>query len=128
MDTLTVERLRPGERTCWFIPALVDELEDHVRNNHEGDLLNDTERLMIEGAIRQLQTLLAPTAAVATAQPQSAWLCPIHHTQRTVPAGTSKKTGKDYAAFIVCGEKTCDERPPRVNGQPSAQGAPQYMP
>jgi len=38
--------------------------------------------------------------------------CPVHHQPwRTVPAGTSKKTGRPYDAFLACPERGCDERP-----------------
>lgn len=42
------------------------------------------------------------------------WLCPEHLVRRIVPAGISSKTGKPYAAFVVCGEQRCDQKPPRV--------------
>jgi hypothetical protein len=39
--------------------------------------------------------------------------CPVHHLPwRIVPAGISKKTGRPYAAFPVCPEPGCEERPP----------------
>lgn len=41
------------------------------------------------------------------------WVCPIHRSVRTVPAGVSQRTGKPYRAFLTCGERGCDERPPR---------------
>lgn len=41
-------------------------------------------------------------------------LCPIHRTPwKTVPAGTSKRTGKPYSAFQACSTAGCDQRPPR---------------
>jgi hypothetical protein len=33
--------------------------------------------------------------------------CPQHHTSKFVPAGTSKRTGKPYAAFWGCTERDC---------------------
>ena len=38
--------------------------------------------------------------------------CPVHRVAwKTVPAGTSKKTGKPYGAFLVCRVQGCEERP-----------------
>ena len=38
--------------------------------------------------------------------------CPVHRLPwRTVPAGTSKKTGNAYSAFLACPERGCNERP-----------------
>jgi hypothetical protein len=38
--------------------------------------------------------------------------CPVHRVPwKTVPAGTSKKTGKPYGAFLVCSAQGCEERP-----------------
>jgi hypothetical protein len=38
--------------------------------------------------------------------------CPIHRLPwRTVPAGISKRSGRAYAAFSICSEPGCDERP-----------------
>ncbi len=38
--------------------------------------------------------------------------CPVHHVPwKTVPAGTSKKTGRAYEAFRACPEMGCDKRP-----------------
>lgn len=56
----------------------------------------------------------APSSTAAAAHsPDFGWTCPQHGTVRTVPGGVSKKTGKPYSAFLVCGEQECDERPPR---------------
>ena len=55
-------------------------------------------------------------------QPPAPWVCPVHGTSRTVPAGVSKKTGKPYDAFIACNEFSCNEKPPRI-GQPAPQRA-----
>ena len=41
------------------------------------------------------------------------WQCPQHHSSKVVPAGVSKKSGKPYQAFVVCGEQGCEQRPPR---------------
>jgi len=50
---------------------------------------------------------------IAPGRNGSAAGCPIHRVPwRTVPAGVSKKTGRSYAAFQVCPEPGCDERPP----------------
>lgn len=38
--------------------------------------------------------------------------CPVHRVPwKTVPAGTSKKTGNAYSAFLACPERGCNERP-----------------
>ena len=38
--------------------------------------------------------------------------CPVHRVPwKTVPAGTSRKTGKPYGAFLVCSVQGCEERP-----------------
>ena len=40
--------------------------------------------------------------------------CPIHHLAwKIVPAGVSKKSGRAYAAFAVCPESGCEQRPPQ---------------
>jgi len=40
--------------------------------------------------------------------------CPVHHVAwKIVPAGVSKKTGRAYAAFAVCPESGCEQRPPQ---------------
>ena len=47
------------------------------------------------------------------AKARPAGVCPVHRVPwRTVPSGVSKKTGRPYAAFDVCPEPGCDERPP----------------
>ena len=51
-----------------------------------------------------------------------AWVCPIHRQNKMVPAGVSKKTGRPYNAFIVCGYPGCEERPPQ--GAASSWEAP----
>lgn len=39
-------------------------------------------------------------------------VCPIHNLPwKTVPAGTSKKTGRPYSAFQTCPERGCEARP-----------------
>ena len=38
--------------------------------------------------------------------------CPVHRVPwKTVPAGTSKRTGAAYSAFLACPERGCNERP-----------------
>jgi hypothetical protein len=40
--------------------------------------------------------------------------CPTHHVPwKTVPAGTSKRTGQAYSAFLACPEMGCKQRPPQ---------------
>lgn len=56
---------------------------------------------------------LAPSArrGIAVMQPVST-LCPVHRVPwKVVPAGISKKTGKEYSAFKACPERGCDQRP-----------------
>lgn len=59
----------------------------------------------------------APLAAlppVQTVPVQNGGVCPIHNVPwKVVPAGVSKKTGKEYAAFQACSVSGCDQRPPR---------------
>jgi hypothetical protein len=47
-------------------------------------------------------------------RPGSEWRCPQHGTSRVVPAGISARTGQSYNAFLVCGERGCDQKPPRA--------------
>lgn len=62
----------------------------------------------------------------------TAWLCPQHGTSRIVPAGVSKKTGRPYSAFLVCGEQGCDMKPPMPQSAPARavppSAGPQQMP
>lgn len=38
--------------------------------------------------------------------------CPIHHVPwKVVPAGISKRTGKEYSSFMACPTQGCDQRP-----------------
>ena len=38
--------------------------------------------------------------------------CPVHRVPwQTVPAGTSKRTGRAYSAFLACPERGCEQRP-----------------
>ena len=38
--------------------------------------------------------------------------CPVHRVPwKTVPAGTSKRTGAPYSAFLACPERGCNEKP-----------------
>lgn len=46
-------------------------------------------------------------------KPSGGWVCPVHHTVKTVPAGVSQKTGKPYESFQACPERDCNEKPPR---------------
>ena len=57
-----------------------------------------------------------PTPAAGPPPAAGGWVCPEHGTSKVVPAGTSKKTGKEYKAFTVCAEQGCDEKPPRAGG------------
>lgn len=55
----------------------------------------------------------APQQPAQTFKPIG-WTCPTHGTQKVIPAGVSSKTGKPYDAFVACGERGCNEKPPRV--------------
>ena len=37
---------------------------------------------------------------------------------KTVPAGTSKRTGQPYNAFQACSNRDCDEKPPQTAQTP----------
>lgn len=52
------------------------------------------------------------------------WVCPDHGVSKWVPPGTSKKTGKAYQGFYVCGAEGCEQRPPKAAPKPGGQGAP----
>lgn len=56
---------------------------------------------------------LAVLPAVQSVPPASrATGCPVHGVPwRTVPAGVSRRTGRAYAAFMVCSVPDCQERP-----------------
>jgi hypothetical protein len=60
------------------------------------------------------------------------WLCPIHGSAAVQPAGTNKRTGQPYAAFLKCGSggpPYCNEKPPRAVAAPvAAPAAPEYDP
>lgn len=64
----------------------------------------------------------APSRAGSRGAPatlaSSGWECPVHHTVKVVPAGVSKRTGKSYPAFEVCGSVGCDQKPPRGGRKP----------
>ena len=48
--------------------------------------------------------------------------CNIHGTEmKLVPSGTSKKTGKNYQAFMACLDYTCKETAPAANVDPEEQ-------
>lgn len=55
---------------------------------------------------------------VAMAQPGGfpplGWICPEHQTRKVVPAGVSQRTGQPYEAFVACGERGCNRKPPRA--------------
>ena len=55
---------------------------------------------------------LEPYQAPSVAENRPAGTCSQGHPWKTVPAGTSKRTGKDYAAFVVCDDSHA-ERPRR---------------
>ena len=76
------------------------------------------------------QTYAAPQqAAPAQAFPPIGWTCPQHHTMKVVPAGVSSRTNKPYESFIACGERGCDEKPPRFPlAQPGRAVPPRDLP
>ena len=60
------------------------------------------------GQFRPIATIGRPMPAPAGTN----GLCPLHgEPWRLVPAGISKKTGKNYDAFRACPEPGCSERP-----------------
>lgn len=69
-----------------------------------------------EGSTVAVDTSGAPSSVplASLEHADTGWKCPIHHAVKTVPAGTSTRTGKPYAAFQACPERGCDEKPPRV--------------
>lgn len=46
-------------------------------------------------------------------RPGSEWRCPVHGGFKLIPAGVSQRTGRAYSEFLVCGERDCDQKPPR---------------
>ena len=56
-----------------------------------------------------------PTQPIVPQQfaPLDTWQCPVHHSRKVVPAGTSKRTGAPYDAFVSCTERDCNQKPPR---------------
>ena len=53
--------------------------------------------------LRQLQTEHVKTAL---------GVCPVHKTAwKAVPAGVSKRTGKEYSAFYSCPDRECKNKP-----------------
>jgi hypothetical protein len=60
--------------------------------------------------VRQAIYADAPPAPVqASTDGVPAWACPIHNDVQTIPAGTSKRTGRAYPAFYACPVPGCDE-------------------
>ena len=67
------------------------------------------------GAANAPQTTV-PLPPVAVAAPFTftgpSAFCPVHRVPwKTVPAGTSKRTGAAYSAFLACPEMGCKEKP-----------------
>ena len=57
----------------------------------------------------------ARVAPVSIVSAPADTLCPVHHVAfKTVPAGTSKRTGKPYEAFLACPATGCNEKPRRA--------------
>lgn len=88
------------------------EVPDDVEVRLEGPL-DDDAPLPLPGW--EAPAPLRRDAAPAPPRPSRvlpAAVCPVHRVAwRTVPAGVSRKTGRPYAAFEVCPESGCDERP-----------------
>lgn len=57
---------------------------------------------------------LPVTTPASNPAPQPVWVCPIHGSSKVVPAGFSKRTQRDYPAFVACDSPGCDQKPPRV--------------
>ena len=75
--------------------------------------------LPMEGEVERFYPPVTYTAATSYEPPNVTfpaigWRCPEHGGSRIVPAGVSGKTGKPYAAFVVCAEQRCEQKPPRV--------------
>ena len=81
------------------------------------DLADVTRRMSYEAVRAEVQPTPVrevPQTAQAPSFPPIGWTCPVHGGNRIVPAGISGKTGRPYAAFMVCAATSCEERPPRV--------------
>lgn len=55
----------------------------------------------------QESPLFVPQQVIPPQSPRANPTCPNHHASKFVPAGTSKRTGKAYAAFWGCTEMGC---------------------
>ena len=87
------------------------EVPDDVELRWEGQP-DDGEPLPLPGWQAPAQLRPASVQPVPS-KTLAAGVCRIHRVPwRTVPAGVSRKTGRPYAAFEVCPESGCDERPP----------------
>lgn len=47
-------------------------------------------------------------------QGQPGWVCPLHDDSKVVPAGISKRTGRQYNAFYACPVAGCDQKGPSI--------------
>lgn len=65
-----------------------------------------------------------PFPPIGGGLPPAPWVCPVHGTNKVVPAGVSQRTGKPYEAFMACGERGCNEKPPRIAQQAPARAVP----
>lgn len=65
-----------------------------------------------------------PFPPIGGGLPPAPWVCPVHGTNKVVPAGISQRTGKPYEAFMACGERGCNEKPPRIAQQAPARAVP----
>lgn len=95
-----------------FIPAdpTVKAL-NRIATALEQLVLNQLDRQPVQNAPGAALTPLPPVRPAAAPQ---GGVCPIHGTPwKTVPAGVSQKTGKEYSAFQACSTRGCDQRPPR---------------
>lgn len=60
-----------------------------------------------------------PFPPIGGGQPPAPWVCPVHGSWKTVPAGISQRTGRPYDAFVACPAQGCNEKPPRGYTQPA---------
>lgn len=84
------------------------------------------ERAKIVNLLDELTYGQGPAYSMTQLNEMKTWHCPIHGTAaRTVPAGHSNRTGRDYPAFDVCSTPNCEQRPPRQNGAGAPRTAPE---
>lgn len=84
--------------------------------------MNDALAERIATALEQIALEMAQSGTTLPVAPSPAaqrfaplgWVCPVHGSQKVVPAGVSARTGQPYSSFVACPEMGCNERPPRT--------------